>query len=671
MFGIKRKKHFDLANAYEQVKDGVDHMSLIAKRRKISKFYLFIKLTSILIILSIVFLAGFLVFNFYNFKIAYQSALTGKENLEYALVLVKEKKYETAADFAGIAEKNFNDASGIVNIYRDNFLIGHVPLFAGEINDVGYLLSSLTLISQAVREGAAFGAGFDILLKTEGVTFASLSKNEKRQVLKKIYESTPELNGLKANIDLAVLNLRNVKASGLLWPLKSKISSLNINLIEIEEVLGRVMPLTQLLPPLLGYPEKAEFLVLLQNSDELRPTGGFIGTYGILEFENGDIERFDTHDVYHMDMPVKDKLNIAPPAPLVKYLGVKKWYMRDANWSPDWATAANKIEWFYWQEDRLLPAKDQVNNFKGKFEGVIGITPRFVTDLLSLIGPITVDGEVYNKDNFTKLLEYKVEKEYEVLGVPSWHRKEVIGDIISELKLKITQQPLDKMITVSKLLSDNLDQKNIMLFLHDPYLQEIAGENNWTAEISSDDGDYAMVVDANMASLKTDAVINRNISYSLDQNINGSFAHLYINYAHNGGVDWRTNKYRTYVRVYIPLGSELIKTEGVSDGTVKVESDSGKTVFSCLKVIEPGKIGSLHFYYKLPESVNAGIRAGKYSLYFQKQPGSRVDSLKLDFKFLNNIKNFSPTGFYINKSYNTLNWETDLATDKEIEASFK
>ena len=48
-----------------------------------------------------------------------------------------------------------------------------------------------------------------------------------------------------------------------------------------------------LLTTALGLDNPQTYLVLSQNSDELRPSGGFLSTYGWLSIRNGRVENYD------------------------------------------------------------------------------------------------------------------------------------------------------------------------------------------------------------------------------------------------------------------------------------------------------------------------------------------------------------------------------------------
>jgi hypothetical protein len=47
--------------------------------------------------------------------------------------------------------------------------------------------------------------------------------------------------------------------------------------------------------------EVRTFLILFQNNLELRPGGGFIGSFGILKVKDGTVVEFSTHDTANFD----------------------------------------------------------------------------------------------------------------------------------------------------------------------------------------------------------------------------------------------------------------------------------------------------------------------------------------------------------------------------------
>jgi len=664
-------KKIDLIKAYNKSGSWLSQLPFLKSRRRSRRIRRILKYSLYFILGLFLLLVIFIGWQWPKFQAVYQTSIDGKNNLEQAIFHIKVQDFGQAAVFSDMAKNDFNVSLQELKKIENNFVFSRFPWLKAQVDGIGYLLATTEVLSRAVSQSAIIGQEMESLLSNgKRLNFSLFDQKEKQIFLEKLYQSAPELSGMKANLDLALLNLEQINYHGILWPLRARIQELEEKIELGSKLLKRAVPLTQILPALAGYPEKSNFLVILQNKDELRPTGGFIGTYSIVETEQGDISSFSTHDIYHLDMPVKNKLNIKPPAPLVDYLGVNKWFMRDANWSPDWPTAARKIEQFYLTENRLLPATAEVKEADNiSFTGVIAITPKVITDLLSITGPIMIDSEEYSQENFIELLQYKVEKGYARLGIPSWQRKEVIGQIAKELKDRLFNLPADRWQEIIKIIDDNVVQKNILLFLQDESLQKIIEEEGMGGQVKEAQGDYLFVVDANMAALKTDAVISRNINYRLEEGNNGLFAKLFLGYAHHGNFDWKTSRYRTYTRVYVPAGSTLLASRGVSTSEVTIGQELGKTYFGAFLEIEPGEIGNFYFEYKLPDKIKQQLENGQYEFLIQKQPGNDIEELVVDIKFKNELKSYSPIGFYVDKKDNQIIWRGGLTTDREFSAT--
>lgn len=671
MFRLSKSKNLNFSAIYNKAQSLYDDVPLVKRIRRKRAILKTLKYFSIFVLTLFVALLIIFGSHLFSLKNVYDKSISGKYYLEQAIEKTKLQDFSQAQIFSDKSVNEFNQAIVSFNQFKNGFLISNVPYFNSQFSNVGYLLNSAEILSRSVNQGSAFAGELQNLLDdNKKLTYSQFNPEEKKRIIGKLYQSAPELNGMQANLELALMDLNKIQYNGILLPAKGKIEDVKEKVRSAAELLRQAIPMSQVLPALAGYPQKSTFLVLLQNSDELRPTGGFLGTYGILETEYGDIKRFETHDIYHMDMPVKDLVNIEPPDPIKKYLN-SKWYMRDANWSPDWPSAARQIEWFYKTENNLLPVSNQINNFNGDFTGVIAITPKLVTDLIAITGPIIINGEEYNSKNFTDLLQYKVEKGYAQLGTPSWQRKEVVGDVVKELKIKLLNLPAGEWRTVLNAFNNNLLKKNVLVYLNDVALENIIIEQRWGGEIKNTAGDYVMVVDSNMASLKTDAVISRSIDYKIKETTEGLVVNLSINYAHKGIVDWKTSRYQSYTRVYVPKGSVLIKASGYSNEDVSVQEEYNKTSFGAYLTVEPGSISNLMFEYKLSDKLASQMKKDGYRLFVQKQPGNNIDSLTVGANFINVIKSYKPFGFSVNRFVgNTIGWQTDLETDKSFSVAF-
>jgi len=616
----------------------------------LSFIWFILKYAFIIVIVGLVVLLIALGGAYKDLRAAGEHGLAGKNNITAAVVAAKNRDWSQAQTLSAQASFEFKVSLASLAASRSNPAIQKFAPIRTQINDLEYLLKTADILSLSLERGLPIASQLDGISAGAGVSsFIDLSESDKARFIKSIYESEPELNGLKANIDLALLNLDKIHRIGILWPIYGQISDMKQELAQASELLSKTTPLIKLLPALAGYPDTSRFLLILQNNDELRPTGGFIGVYGILETRNGEILTIDTDDSYHIDMPAarSDKWTLEAPEPLKKYLKVEKWYFRDSNWSPDWPTAAAQVASIYQGEN------EAVGNAVAPFTGIVAITPDFVGDLLNLVGPITVRGETYDATNFQPLLQYNVEIAYKDQAISSWDRKDIVDELMGELRSRLFKLSADQLSELVKIIDNNITEKNIQAYFPNAGWQSLGREVGMGGELKQADSDYLMVVDANLGAFKSDAVIKKDISYTLSQDDKGLNATVRLDYTHEGGFDWRTTRYRSYTRVYAPLGSRLISLKGVDEANadISVNDDPGlnKTVFGFFWSIEPGTNASAALSYSLPDRLNAQMPAGAYNLLVQRQAGSRINSLRIIYR---------PT------AGKTKEWSDDLNTDK-------
>ena len=135
----------------------------------------------------------------------------------------------------------------------------------------------------------------------------------------------------------------------------------------------------ELIPAVLGWDAPKRYLVLAQNPAELRPTGGFIGTYGIITFDKGRITERRFEDVFKLDVDREYEYVLPPEALDGHLLGGQSWQLADANWSPDFPISAATARALYTHES----GDDRI-------DGVIGLTTHAIDTLLVATGPVRV-----------------------------------------------------------------------------------------------------------------------------------------------------------------------------------------------------------------------------------------------------------------------------------------
>ncbi len=415
----------------------------------------------------------------------------------------------------------------------------------------------------------------------------------------------------------------------------------------LGSLLGRldeVLPLAQaglegvvLAPALLKGEGPTTVLLLAQNSHELRPTGGQISGVGTLAVDGGQILELALKDSYAYD---SSHLKVYPPAPapLARYMWAGILLLRDANWSPDFPTSAEVAANLYELSEPGSPV-----------DTVVAADLIAVQRLLDAVSPLTVEGypEAITGENVIAMLQQYWaapvgEATIEQQATSDWwqHRKDVMGDLLAAALDKVRGDPWS--IDLSQLgsaLMGSLRGRHLLLYARDPEAAALLASRGWDGALRQAEGDYAMVVDANLGFNKVDAQIERSIDYRVDLSQSPPQALMTLTYANRSPAtgdlcrhedladrryyqasryeDLMQGCYWDYLRLYFPAGASDLRAD-VGGAPLDLTFERDKMALGAFLLVPPGQSRQVRFAYRLPEDVTA---AGPYRLLLQKQAG--------------------------------------------------
>jgi hypothetical protein len=280
-------------------------------------------------------------------------------------------------------------------------------------------------------------------------------------------------------------------------------------------------------------------------------------------------------------------------------------------------------------------------------------------------------------------MEYQVEVGYSAQGIPTDQRKEILADMVDALMTRLEALPSEKWPEFLEILSQNITQKHLALYSADQETQDALTTAKWAGRVLPSSADTLMFVDANLASLKTDPVVDRAISYEIFQNSQSDWiGRASITYTHTGSFDWRTTRYRTYTRLYVPLGTTLVHTKGSlandpllnpsgMEGETDVGVDMGLAYFGVFTSVEPGQTQTLTFEYLLSDQVVKALEEGAYTLDVFKQMGASDHDLSLSLDLGESVFYADPAEEKSVWGDGTYHLNTILDQDKTFEALFE
>lgn len=390
-----------------------------------------------------------------------------------------------------------------------------------------------------------------------------------------------------------------------------------------------------------GHEQPRRYLLIFQNNDELRPTGGFMGSFAVLDVQKGKIMNLDIPGGGTYDLQGQLDTYLKPPLPL--QLGNKRWEFQDANWFPDFPTAAKKTAWFY------------EHGRGATVDGVIAINVTVLERLLSILGPVQSADKslVIASSDAVEKLQQEIEFDYDKnTNKP----KEILGELAPQILAGLGGLDTVSMMRLVSELGDALQKKEIQLYFNDDLAQDKMLDFGWAGEIrqTASGQDYLGVINTNIQGQKSDAKIKQTIEHQSVVQDDGSVTDTVIitrKHAGVAGVALYGVNNVDYLRVYAPAGSELLEAGGFTfppedafkvpeswyandkdllaqekevgihpqSGT-RITNEFNKTAFGNWVMVAPGETTSAYFIYRLPFKASS-----RYSLLIQKQSGINSD----------------------------------------------
>jgi len=354
------------------------------------------------------------------------------------------------------------------------------------------------------------------------------------------------------------------------------------------------------------------YLVVFQNNNELRPSGGFISSYGVLHFKNGLFNNIDIKDVFG---EIANHKYIDPPYPQKNLLDGKFYQgytFRDANYYADFPETVTELMKMY----RLTDNKTQL-------DGIIAVNLNVMEDLLNILKYIRVGDLQFTSENIFELLEFSLNNiDYHNIQEIA-QRKNILAPLAKALIKKTIFSPF-KWRQISDMVVENLNKKNIQLYFFNQSLQEKINQKKWGGAWPKTNDDFLAVVEANLAGMKSDRYIKRNIKYRLQiweekgrYTLTGT---TIVEMEHFGDYNVPiSGNYQGYLRIYLPKGANLIK----SNVDTHNDSTSKHAVFGTIVKLKPGEHKRIEFKYSLPSSIFNGKT---YNLNLVKQSGTTDDN---------------------------------------------
>lgn len=415
---------------------------------------------------------------------------------------------------------------------------------------------------------------------------------------------------------------------------ESNAGGLSSTLASFQRQLPRLLLLCRGLlvaPKLLGAAHRQMYLVVYQDPLELRATGGFIGSAGLLTVQHGRVhERFWGSGAH-------DNLSIPPPQPMYLYNREPGWLFRDSNWSPDFPTTA-ALERFFFKLD-----------FHRNVANVVNVTPAAAAAVLKVTGPVY--SPEYHRyvtaQNVAELADYYshwsgYHGPYQI-GNSDTNRKEFIGILAHRILDRLSHLSFHRWLRLGKVLTSAMHRGDILINLRGRSQQALIRSLGASGAVSRRTSDYLYIVDSNLSYDKINPYVHLSATYNVQiKHDRWLDAHLTIRIVNRPEPVYRmrqgmgpgagalggTDDYATFLRIYVPAGAELLGQRGWTQPWTPGPA-YGKTMFCGYLIVRRGQTRAIQLHYIVPPNVFLPTHGRRYDLLVPHQPGSHPDEVRV------------------------------------------
>lgn len=580
----------------------------------------------------------------------------------------------TLADFERL-QSGLNDLEGSLKSARRQTML--LRPFAPLYGDLKSALISLDAAQELVM------AATDMLNGLQPTLFFLAQGEEDEAVVAQLSggERVVELIGLgrgrfldaEEHLEKATELMNRLDLAGVSPDMLVQIDELFQQHAYLTDINNTLLEAPELLRAALGLGETQTYLVLSQNSDELRPSGGYISTYGWMTVRNGRI--LD----YNYSATTTTSPN-PPPEHMADEIALPDWWLHfsapiyaawDGSWYADFPSTARMAAWYY----------DNGRNPEAPVDGVIGIDMVGFEYLLEGLGSVTVPAynETVTPANFREAV-YRIRAE----GRGDREHKQFIAALYRQIMSDWQTVDQERSAAMRYAILRAVQEKHIMLYFVDERVNEAFDVFGWSgAQEPATEHDYLMVADANLGSKSSRSVI-RQLTYDVQIQPDGSLSsRASVGYDYPARIAEQDPaiqpehygsdiNYNNLFQVFVPANSTLIETNNLDRDPTVVASDT-HTAFVSLSRLEYNHSERYQFSYTTPVLVEQVGPYQRYRLLIQKQPGtlSEMVNVQVTLPAEAEVVSTSPEAA---ASYEleqpVLEFRIELLTDKWIEVLY-
>jgi hypothetical protein len=357
------------------------------------------------------------------------------------------------------------------------------------------------------------------------------------------------LDELELHVSRAQVELSDIPV-WIFFKKRNQVESISKKLATLSSVIPEIRQSSSELQRVLGKNDSNphQITILFQNSAELRPCGGFPGSFAYLNASSGTIRQFQFGpNIYKLDRPYERISGKIPPVPLqtiTSFFG----FVNSCSGDGFLASYSTRVMEMFSAASGTSP------------EGLIYVNSSILSSLLEITGPVKLpNGVVATSDTITTELTREVEQNYfkNAQNVAVNEPKSILNELIPVLLKKLSSQE-SAGTNVASLIQESIRAKELQFWFNDSALQ--ASLSPLTPRDTPTPGSpWLKLVNSNLAGMKSSEKTLQNTRISVAKPVFGKFATytVEIERTHTGDGIWPDATNRNYLEAYLPREAEI------------------------------------------------------------------------------------------------------------------
>lgn len=421
-----------------------------------------------------------------------------------------------------------------------------------------------------------------------------------------------------STIDTAIARVRAFDRYRLIGPLGGVRRDLSVRLPKVADRARSSERGVSALAEFVGASGPRRYLFLSQNPDEVRPTGGYIGTYGLVTAVGGNLSlsRYEGSEVWTVPRPSA----VVPPektaSPFRLYDPPRPQSLGNVNAIPDWPQVA-QLAAELWERGGEEPV-----------DGVVSFTPGLMARILAVVGPVVLDG--YGEEVTAANVGERLDFYTHLAPLPQvGSRKDFVAELAKAVMQRLLTVPASQWEPLGGAIGQGLDAGQALAWSKDPTVAKVLSERGWDGRFPTTVGDFFYGSEFSYAT-KNGSDLRRTYDHVVAINPDGSARVTTTITIVNTAAESQLNPNTlSYITAYGPTEGVLNEQEGETPDSPE-PTLSGHPAAGWFRTITPMESTQLKVVWDAPGIARQDADGKRfYGLWFLRVPDHLGDTLNL------------------------------------------